>query len=391
MILVDKPFISELFKQTVRENNWPVIETAPVRKLGFNGGANLIGEDDAIRHISSSGEVQLYTTSENAIGWIAEHLSFTDLPEKIALFKDKVRFRSLIEPLYPSFYFRKVQVGELSSLAIAGIPMPFIIKPAVGFFSMGVHRVATPQEWEQTIAAIEYELHAIAGLYPREVIDTASFIIEESIDGEEFAIDAYFNAAGDPVIVGIYKHVFSSDGDVSDRIYITSKRIITDNLDQFSLFLSRIGRLARVKNFPMHVEIRRDHSGTVFPIEINPLRFGGWCTTADMTYLAYGFNPYVAYFSQMSPAWGEILNGKDGKLYSIVVLDNSTGIEGDQIASFNYDLLLSQFENPLELRKIDYREYPVFGFLFTETREENFVELERILKSDLSEYVTSRK
>jgi len=40
------------------------------------------------------------------------------------------------------------------------------------------------------------------------------------------------------------------------------------------------------------------------------------------------------------------------------------------------------------LRKIDYREYPVYGFLFAETREENFAEIEAILKSDLREFIT---
>jgi len=40
------------------------------------------------------------------------------------------------------------------------------------------------------------------------------------------------------------------------------------------------------------------------------------------------------------------------------------------------------------LRKIDYKTYPVFGFVFTETREEDFSEIEEILKSDLREFVT---
>jgi hypothetical protein len=43
---------------------------------------------------------------------------------------------------------------------------------------------------------------------------------------------------------------------------------------------------------------------------------------------------------------------------------------------------------PLELRKINYKEYPVFGFLFTKTRKENLVELERILRSDLREFIS---
>ena len=388
MIIVDKPFVSDFLKKTIEENSFPVVKTENAVKLGFSKGSNILSEEDAIQKAKSAENNLIYTTSENSIGWIDKHLSFTDLPHKIDIFKNKVKFRTLIKTMYPDFYFREIQLDELDKLSVESIPVPFIIKPAVGFFSMGVYKVTTPNEWQKVKIALTSELLNAKDLYPSEVLNTTSFIIEQCIEGEEFAIDAYFTASGEPVILNIYKHVFSSSGDVSDRVYISSKEIIESNIDQFSEFLVEVGKLAEVSNFPVHVEIRREHDGSILPIEINPMRFGGWCTTADMTYLAYGFNPYVFYFTQTRPDWSEILKNKAGKLYSIVVLDNSTGIEGNQITSFDYDLLLSYFENPLELRKIDYKEYPVFGFLFTETKEDNFSELERILKSDLNEFIT---
>ena len=174
-------------------------------------------------------------------------------------------------------------------------------------------------------------------------------------------------------------------------INLTSKEIIQSHLGEFSSFLAEIGRRTNVRNFPVHAEVRRDRNGSILPIEINPMRFGGWCSTPDMTHTAYGFNPYVYYFSHRKPDWDEILKGREGKLYSIVVLDNSTGVEERRIAAFDYENLLTCFEKPLELRKINYREYPVFGFVFVETREENFPELERILKSDLKEFITIRE
>ena len=388
MIIIDKPFVSDFLKKTIEENSFPVVKTEIAVKLGFSKGPNILAEEDAIQKTKSSENNLIYTTSENSIGWIAKHLSFTDLPHKIDLFKNKVKFRTLMKTMYSDFYFREVQLDELDNLSVENIPMPFIIKPTVGFFSMGVYKVTDPKEWAQVKEAITSEILSMNDLYPAEVLNTNSFIIEQCIEGEEFAVDAYFNATGEPVILNIHKHIFSSSEDVSDRVYISSKEIIESNIGQFSEFLVEVGKLAEVKNFPVHVEIRREHDGSILPIEINPMRFGGWCTTADMTYLAYGFNPYVLYFSQTRPDWSEILKNKEGKLYSIVVLDNSTGIAGNQITSFDYDLLLSNFENPLELRKIDFKEYPLFGFLFTETTEDNFYELERILKSDLNEFIT---
>jgi hypothetical protein len=387
MIFIDKPFVSDFLRKTIKKNGFPVVKTEIAKKLGFNNGLNILDEEKAIQQAKSSDNILIYTTSENAIGWIAKHLSFTNLPQKIELFKDKVKFRTLIKPMYPDFYFREIQIGDLDDLSLENIPVPFIIKPAVGFFSMGVYKVTGPGKWEQVKEAIRTEVDRAKDLYPTEVLNTKSFIIEQCIDGEEFAVDAYFDATGDPVILNIHKHIFSSSEDVSDRVYISSKAIIESNINQFYAFLKEIGILSGVRNFPVHAEIRRDRSGSVLPIEINPMRFGGWCSTADAAYLAYGFNPYVLYFSQKRPDWKEILKNKEGKLYSIVVLDNSTGIEGTQIASFDYDRLLSNFEKPLELRKIDYEEYPVFGFLFTETKEENIIEMERILKSDLKEFI----
>lgn len=118
------------------------------------------------------------------------------------------------------------------------------------------------------------------------------------------------------------------------------------------------------------------------------MRFGGWCTTADIAFLAYGFNPYLYYYEQKKPDWFQLLQGKGGKLYSVIVLDNSTGFKINEIESFDYDRLLTKFTTPLELRRIDFQQYPVFGFLFAETEEQNFSELQSILESDLREFVT---
>ena len=398
MILVDKPYLSDFLKATSKKYDLPIVDTRAARDtstplsagFGLSAADNLISEDEAIMRLHENPNKRIYINSENAIGWIASNFAFTDLPEKIEIFKNKAKFRELMRPMLPDFYFREVAFADLDALKINEIPLPFIIKPNVGFFSLGVHKVASRAEWDDVRVAIQAEVAQKDNLYPAEVLDTTSFIIEEVIDGEEFAFDAYFDEKGEAVLLDIYAHLFSSANDVSDRIYITSKEIIEKNLADFTNWLGEIGRLAKIGNFPVHVEIRRTDSREILPIEVNPLRFGGWCSTADMTASAYGFNPYVYYFKNQRPDWDEILSTRAEKLYSMIVLDNSTGYAGKEITKFDYDALLATFDNPLELRKIDYKEYPVFGFLFVETREENFGELERILKSDLREYCNLR-
>ncbi len=389
MFFVDKPYVSEFFKITVKDNAIPVVGTEIAKKLGLYSGTKVISEDEAIEIARKTENPVMYMTSENSIDWITKNLAFSNLPEKIELFKDKLKFRELTKSIFPSFYFKGVRVEDLTKIQFKETTQPFIIKPKVGFFSIGVYKVSNYKEWINTIDLIIVEIEQIKDLYPKEVLDTSSFIIEQCINGEEFAVDAYYNATGEPVILSIFKHTFASDKDVGDRLYTSSKDIIENNLKEFTNFAKKIGELAGVKNFPIHIELRREDDGTLLPIEVNPMRFGGWCTTADISFLAYGFNPYLYYYSQKKPNWSEVLKGKEKKLFSIIVLDNSTGIDANKIRSFNYEKLLLNFEKPIALRKIDYKKYPVFGFLFTETRDDNFIELKNILDSDLNEFVST--
>lgn len=390
MLLLDKPYLSDFLIDTIRRNNFPVLSNAFSQNGKFDLKLNLLAENEAIAQLLEAAHPKLYTSSENSIGWIADKLKSTDLPEKINLFKDKVKFRDLTASLYPDFFYKKIELVDLKSISIDKFPFPFIIKPAIGFFSMGVYKVSNISEWEGVKQKIAQEIESVKGLYPNEVLDINSFIIEECIEGDEFAFDAYFDEHGNPVLLNSFKHLFASSTDVSDRVYYTSNEIIKSNYANFLQLLNDIGSLTNVRNFPMHVEVRKTKAGRIVPIEVNPMRFGGWCTTADITNYAFGINPYKCFFYSKKPDWETIVKSNEDKVYSIVVLDNSSGINAAEIESFNYELLVSHFSTPLELRKVDYNEYPVFGFLYVETNSETFSELERILTSNLREYIIKK-
>lgn len=388
MFFLDKPYVSDFLKSTLKENFIPIVGTDILRELDLPEGMNIISEVEAVKLAKETKNLPIYCTSENSIGWIAKNLDFCEIPSKIELFKDKVKFRKLIEPMFPDFYFKSINFEDFDSINYEDLPCEFIIKPSIGFMSMGVYRVTCKREWEEAKESIKDEVKQAQGLYPLEVINVKEFIIEECIDGDEYAVDVYFNALGEPIILNILEHIFFSDSDVGDRIYSTSKVIIEKNLKEFTSFMQKIGSLANMKNFPVHVELRRTKEGILLPIEVNPMRFGGWCTTADITYKAYGFNPYMYYYNQIKPNWEKILAEKKDELYSIVVLDNSTGVATNKVKSFDYEKVVLKFDEVLELRVIDFYKYPVFGFLFTKTKQENMKELEYILSSDLKEFIT---
>ncbi|MBN2893404.1 MAG: ATP-grasp domain-containing protein [Bacteroidales bacterium] len=390
MILLDGPYVSDFLKDTIEEFEIQVVETEFAKNALLNKKVKFIPELEAIEQIRKKPDSKLYTNSENSISWVEQNLSFSHFPENIRFFKNKIAFRELLKPIFPDFFFQKVDFDKIDDFDISNCQFPFILKPAVGFFSIGVYRIDSAEEWTETVKNIKAEIHQTRNDYPLEVVNASELIIEQVIEGNEYAFDCYFDANGEPVVFGILHHVFTSGKDVSDRIYSSSKEIILSLKPKIEVFLNEIGKLTGLKNFPLHIEIRVGDDGIVRPIEINPLRFGGWCTTADLTWFAFGFNPYIYFLSGKKPNWDEILKDKDNFIYSLILLDNNSGIPADEIDSFNYEKILSDFQNPLHLRKVDYTKFPIFGFLFAETNKNDVKELQTILHSDLKNYINKK-
>ena len=386
MILLDQPYVSDYLLSTIQKYNFEVVKTAVAVSLVGKHDINWISESDAIQKLENNKSQKLYSNSENAIAWVDQNLQRTSLPEKVNVFKDKVKFRKLIQHLFPDYYFKGIALDKLKDLDVSKVPFPFIIKPSVGFFSLVVYRVDTKDEWKDTLLAIQNEMDEVSHLYPSEVMSPKDFIIEQVIEGEEYAMDVYYKN-GKPIILNIMHHIFSSGKDVSDRIYTTSKEIIETNMSSFEAFLSELPKLVNLEGFPIHVEVRVEN-GKVIPIEVNPMRFGGWCTTGDISGFAFGINSYEYFLNEKAPDWNTILNDVDDKRYSLVTLNNNSGIDVDQISNFDYESVVNDFSNVLELRKIDINEFPLFGYMFVQTDANTQNELDRILVSNLQEYIS---
>jgi hypothetical protein len=388
MFILEGPYVSELLKETIVKQQIPILESKYAKSLIKDEDGIFLAPEEIFEFLSLVNNPMIYSNSENAYRWIYQYMKNTNMARQIDVLKNKVKFRELFRHAYPGFYFREVEYGNLDQLDVSPLPYPFIIKPSVGFFSLGVYKVNSPADWPLIRQKIKTEVENIKSLYPKEVLDVSSFIIEENIEGTEYAFDAYFDENGEPVILGLLEHTFANGDDVTDRVYISSKEIIEAHIENFTEFLRTLGNLTGLKNFPLHSEVRVNDQGNIIPIEINPMRFGGWCTTADFTYFAFGFNPYVYLYSGKKPNWQEILKDKAGKTYANIVLTNSSGIAAKDIKSFDYEGLKQRFSNPLELRATDYKKYLNFGFLFTETDNSDLSEIDWILRTDLKEFIS---
>ncbi len=161
MIILDKPYVSDFLIETVIKYNIPVLKTDFSAEILNDHKDLLITEEEAVLRFRKGKSARLYTNSENSIAWIEKNLKFTNLPEKVKLFKDKVKFRELIKGLYPKYFYKGIQLNDLENTEISGFPLPFILKPAIGFFSMGVYKIDKYNEWKQAVVDIKKEIEQV--------------------------------------------------------------------------------------------------------------------------------------------------------------------------------------------------------------------------------------
>lgn len=392
MIALEYPYLSPYLADTIKRNRYPVIRTYSALKLIHSLGYEekefiFISPDQACRDLAAGNDI-LYTISESALDLIANPLFPKELHNQVQKLKNKLLFREGLKDRYPDFFYQGIHFFQKNDIDPHTLPYPVILKPAVGFFSIGVKRISTPRQWQELA---ENSPQEGSGSWDTHVIDSSTLIIEEVIEGEEYAVDAYFDEKSAVTLFGIYQHLFSGDADVSDRIYLTSADIMRDNLAPFTAFLSELGERFNLRKFPIHAEFRVSEKHGLIPIEINPLRFGGWCTTADISSYSYGFNQYELLFSGQIPDWEMIIKGMGRDAYSLIVLDNASGIPAEKITGFDREKLLTRLTAPLEFRPIDFRTHNVFGFTFARNPNGETAELLSLLHSDLREFILLKK
>lgn len=385
MFIIEKPYASEFMIDTIVQNDWDILDNDVVQNSGIEKGAlNLVSSRDAREFYLKQEFPLIYANSENAISWVIENLPKSNLSSYIRLFKDKIEFRKLLKTIYPEFFFREVDYSEIKTINAKDIIFPFVIKPSVGFLSLGVHTVRNADEWNSTIKELDKEIASAKELYPTEVVNSSKFIIEELIEGDEYAIDAYYDRNGDVVILNIFEHPFLNSKDVSDRIYITSTEIMIRYMAKFSQLLRQIGELKNIRNFPLHIEVRVREDGTIIPIEINPMRFAGWCTT-DVSKYAWGINVYEDFHNQKVPNWNEILSKSTSEIYYFSMAEVSPSINRADIIGFDYNGFLSNYSHVLEVRRINPHNNPLYAVVFGSTNDKD--EIRRILELKTNDYV----
>ena len=385
MFIIEKPYVSEYLIDTIINHDWAVLENSTIEECGMEEDAfRLWSSEKATNNYLQQEYPLIYSNSENGISWVLENLPQSNLASYIKVFKDKYLFRETFKDMFPDFYYHTFEYLDINYVNKDEFKFPLVLKPSVGFLSFGVHVIKDISEWDNEVKNLNKEIASNKSLYAKDVVNSTNMLIEELVTGEEFAIDAYFDRNGIPIILNIFKHLFKDENDVRDRLYVTSASIMVQYMAKFALFLKEIGDKLDIKNFPLHLEVKIRENGEIFPIEINPMRFAGWCTT-DIAKYAWGINVYECFNAQLHPDWNTIIEKAGKETYYFSMIEIPSGYPRSSIRDFKYQEYLAHFSNVLELRHVNFKSNALFGIVFGKTDDEK--ELQRILSLDTSKYI----
>ena len=382
MIILEKPYVSAPLAAYLEESQIPVLYNDMAVSLMVDGyHLNMMDDKHFLEEYQK--QQKLYAVSENALVWLYAHLPESELVKKVKILKDKAEFRRICQQIYPDFYYKEVEMKALCQLNPDELPLPLVLKPAVGFLSVGVYIVRNKAEWQAALDDIDKNFAKQCAVFPETVVRSEKFVLEQFIEGEEYAVDAYYDADGKPNIINIFHHIFKDETDVSDRLYCMSKQIFETNYPAFNQFCIDLNGVLQLKNFPMHVEFRVDkHSGRAIPIEVNPLRFAGMCLN-DLTRHTCGLLPVKAFFDGTHPDYQTMWNGIEEDVFSFVVLDKPY----ETTRGIDFEAIKRHFHGVLETRDIKNPAMSIWGFLFTKTDPAHRGELQEILHSSLEGFM----
>ena len=183
MIIIDAPYASAPLLDYIEESQHPVLANDFSRSLADARSLNLVDDAEAVRRLEAGERV--YTNSENALAWIMDHVDNPGLTEAIALFKDKALMREKLAALNPGLFYATATRDELDAVNVDDLPLPVVLKPSVGFCSMGVYVIEEPDDWACAVADIARREDGWHERYPESVVGGDVYIIEGFIGGVE--------------------------------------------------------------------------------------------------------------------------------------------------------------------------------------------------------------
>jgi hypothetical protein len=295
----------------------------------------------------------------------------------IKTLKDKYSFRKALASIYPEYRYQFVKASEINSLKITH---KSVIKPVKGVFGTAVRTIDRDTDLTNLAIELKAELSKNASIFSDGVLSQEDFLVEEYIDGEEYAVDMFYDATGNPCIINICHHPIPKNRAYLHILYYFSQEVFDRIYTKAKHFFTQLNQILNVTNLTMHCEFKLDDS-KLMPIEINTLRYGGM-GFGNMVFHALGINPYTCFLNNIEPDWQTIWKDKREDIFCFFIAYNGANINVSEYKP-NRERLKQQFTEVLLEQSFDYQNQLTFGIYCLKETKEN---LSNLLKIDFDDF-----
>ncbi len=315
-------------------------------------------------------------TSEASLQIVREALTDKAKQNAINVLKDKFRFREVVSQLYPHYQFKKVAFEDIEHLRVT---KKTIIKPAKGFFGIAVKTIDQNTDLKALAQDIQEEIQSTYGVFSEEMLSQNEFVVEEYIEGEEYAVDMFYDAQGEPHIVNIYHHPMPRVEAYLHMLYYSSKEVFDKTYDKAISFFKKLNAILDVKNIVLHAEFKCDTE--LIPVEINAMRYGG-VGLGNLIYHAIGLDPYQCFKEGKTPDWDEVWRQHKEDNFAFLIAYNGTEVDKLRYEP-DIEKLKSECTEVLYEAIFDYKTQLTMGvFCLKETKDN----LKHLLDLDFNDY-----
>lgn len=317
-------------------------------------------------------------TSETSIDIISSRID-VNRANAIQKLKDKFEFREILSKIYKNYHYTRLKTEDIQNLRVSE---KMIIKPSKGCFGTAVRVIEPYTDFKKLSIDLINELSKNSTVFSESVLSKDEFITEQFIEGEEYAVDMFYNAKGEPCIVNIYHHPMPNNKAYLHMIYYSSKEVFDTIYDKAKTFFIELNKILEVKNFAMHSEFKLNQQDIV-PIEINAMRFGGM-GLGNLIYHTLNINPYAYYLNDVEPDWQNIWKGNENNIFTFFIAYNS---KNKSVTKYkpNREKLKQQFTQILLEHDFDHKKQLAFSIYCLRETEENITKLLAIEFDDFFE------
>lgn len=324
-------------------------------------------------------------STETVLDEVLRHLDDQKKNEYISNLKHKVQCRRMLTSIFPDFFFREIPITELSNLQLDRSERYFV-KPIKGYWGSAAYPIDYNTDLAVLQEEIEKQLMKRTSIFSDKVVAKDRLIVEEYIDGEEYAVDMFFDEKGEPVITNICHHPIPKRPEYLHTVYYTNRIIFNDLYPKFQSFFTQLNKVLQAECIPIHGEFKL-HKGKLTPIELNPLRFGS-DGFADLSYHAFGFNPFLCFAENKSPNWEELWQGREEKVYAFYLGYNGTDLDTTQYRP-DFRNFRRLFSNILADMAMNYQSSLAFAVMYIE--ENSLEKIHELLEIEFNEYFINQK